>query len=258
MAVRISDANVRDGKLCAVDGPFKLGMIPTSDSPTDAPILRPQTYSDLTGDDKFNYEDDIDAMSWIPYLYTTRTSTNLLIHVNCTTICGHMQEIKVCWGNRRNAGNRGRNARNQGNAAGNNIVQTITGHIEIVQRNLQTTDNTRIAPNVQSYNCNKRGHYARDCSKPKVRDAKELNSIPVALVARFGVISKSTDRIRVSHGLSPTLGTIVPVIGPGRFVVVAAAAGITPKQSGSLEYCTWIASFAVTVYPNVDYENDSN
>ncbi|GJU73326.1 hypothetical protein Tco_1264731 [Tanacetum coccineum] len=48
-----------------LDGPFKLGMIPTSDSPTDAPILRPQTYSDLTGDDKFNYEDDIDAMSWI-------------------------------------------------------------------------------------------------------------------------------------------------------------------------------------------------
>ncbi|GJZ07748.1 hypothetical protein Tco_0542031, partial [Tanacetum coccineum] len=28
----------------------------------------------------------------------------------------------------------------------------------------------------------------------------ELNGIPVALVARFGVVSKSTDRILVSHG----------------------------------------------------------
>ncbi|GJT47479.1 hypothetical protein Tco_0956194 [Tanacetum coccineum] len=29
---------------------------------------------------------------------------------------------------------------------------------------------------------------------------KELNGIPVALMARFGVVSKSTDRIMVSHG----------------------------------------------------------
>ncbi|GJX44006.1 hypothetical protein Tco_0260682 [Tanacetum coccineum] len=48
-------------KRSILDGPFKLRMIPTSDSPADAPILRPQTYSDLTGDDKLNYEADIDT-----------------------------------------------------------------------------------------------------------------------------------------------------------------------------------------------------
>ncbi|GKD27216.1 hypothetical protein Tco_1233430 [Tanacetum coccineum] len=40
-------------------------MIPTSDSSADVPVLRLQTYSDLTGDDKLNYEADIDAMNWI-------------------------------------------------------------------------------------------------------------------------------------------------------------------------------------------------
>ncbi|GKC82595.1 hypothetical protein Tco_1138312 [Tanacetum coccineum] len=48
-----------------LDGPFKLRIIPTSDSPADAPILRPQTYSDRTGDDKLNYEADIDVMNLI-------------------------------------------------------------------------------------------------------------------------------------------------------------------------------------------------
>ncbi|GJT58438.1 retrovirus-related pol polyprotein from transposon TNT 1-94 [Tanacetum coccineum] len=47
-------------------------------------------------------------------------------------------------GNRRNAGNQGRNDVNQGTAAGNDIC----------------------------YNYNKRGHYATDCLKPRVQDAK--------------------------------------------------------------------------------------
>ncbi|GJW11718.1 retrovirus-related pol polyprotein from transposon TNT 1-94 [Tanacetum coccineum] len=34
------------------------------------------------------------------------------------------------------------------------------------------TDSTPSKANVQCYNCNEKGHYARDCQKPKVRDAK--------------------------------------------------------------------------------------
>ncbi|GKB90263.1 retrovirus-related pol polyprotein from transposon TNT 1-94 [Tanacetum coccineum] len=37
---------------------------------------------------------------------------------------------------------------------------------------LQTTANSRNASNVQRYNCNAKGHYARECPKPRVRDSK--------------------------------------------------------------------------------------
>ncbi|GJV90705.1 putative ribonuclease H-like domain-containing protein [Tanacetum coccineum] len=43
---------------------------------------------------------------------------------------------------------------------------------QIVQH-VQRTPNPSKA-NVQRYNCNKKGHYARDCQKPKVRNAKYL------------------------------------------------------------------------------------
>nr|GEU77327.1 retrovirus-related Pol polyprotein from transposon TNT 1-94 [Tanacetum cinerariifolium] len=42
---------------------------------------------------------------------------------------------------------------------------------QIVQRVLRTKSNPRKA-NVQCYNCNEKGHYARDCQKPRVRDTK--------------------------------------------------------------------------------------
>ncbi|GKA13618.1 putative RNA-directed DNA polymerase [Tanacetum coccineum] len=42
---------------------------------------------------------------------------------------------------------------------------------QVVQRVLRT-DSTPNKANVQCYNCNEKGHYARDCQKPKVRDAK--------------------------------------------------------------------------------------
>ncbi|GKB44975.1 putative ribonuclease H-like domain-containing protein [Tanacetum coccineum] len=42
---------------------------------------------------------------------------------------------------------------------------------QIVQR-IPRTDSTPSKANVQCYNCNEKGHYARDCQKPKVRDAK--------------------------------------------------------------------------------------
>nr|GEV29105.1 hypothetical protein [Tanacetum cinerariifolium] len=42
---------------------------------------------------------------------------------------------------------------------------------QVVQRVPRTESNLEKA-NVQCYNCNEKGHYARDCQKPRVRDAK--------------------------------------------------------------------------------------
>ncbi|GKG28680.1 retrovirus-related pol polyprotein from transposon TNT 1-94, partial [Tanacetum coccineum] len=42
---------------------------------------------------------------------------------------------------------------------------------QIVQRALRTESNPGKA-NFQCYNCNEKGHYARDCPKPRVRNAK--------------------------------------------------------------------------------------
>ncbi|GJT84058.1 gag-pol polyprotein [Tanacetum coccineum] len=39
-------------------------------------------------------------------------------------------------------------------------------------RILRTTTNSKNGPNVQCYNCNAKGHYARDCPKPRVRNSK--------------------------------------------------------------------------------------
>ncbi|GKB69234.1 retrovirus-related pol polyprotein from transposon TNT 1-94 [Tanacetum coccineum] len=64
----------------------------------------------------------------------------------------------------------GRSNRNQASNAGNGLVQKIKDN-ENVQRILRTTSNPR-KTNVQCYNYNEKGHYARDCPKPIVRDAK--------------------------------------------------------------------------------------
>ncbi|GKD55527.1 retrovirus-related pol polyprotein from transposon TNT 1-94 [Tanacetum coccineum] len=62
--------------------------------------------------------------------------------------------------------NVGRN-RNQMFNAGNRSDESN----QIVQR-VPQTDSTPNKANVQCYNYNEKGHYARDCQKPKVCDAK--------------------------------------------------------------------------------------
>ncbi|GJS93548.1 gag-pol polyprotein [Tanacetum coccineum] len=71
----------------------------------------------------------------------------------------------------RNVGNDGKIARclynvQEETAEGSNVQKEN----ENVHRNLQTS--SRNVTNVQCYNYNEKGHYARNCPKPKVQDSK--------------------------------------------------------------------------------------
>ncbi|GKG02000.1 retrovirus-related pol polyprotein from transposon TNT 1-94, partial [Tanacetum coccineum] len=63
-----------------------------------------------------------------------------------------------------------RQNRNQAFNAGNGLTWNNESN-QIVQRVPQTESNPG-KENVQCYNCNEKGHYARDCQKPRVHDAK--------------------------------------------------------------------------------------
>ncbi|GJZ04108.1 retrovirus-related pol polyprotein from transposon TNT 1-94 [Tanacetum coccineum] len=71
----------------------------------------------------------------------------------------------------KNSGNDGRITRRayvQEEVSENINVQNDAG---IIQRNLRTASTGTVA-NVQCYKCSEKGHYARNCLKPKVRDSK--------------------------------------------------------------------------------------
>ncbi|GJU96859.1 retrovirus-related pol polyprotein from transposon TNT 1-94, partial [Tanacetum coccineum] len=73
--------------------------------------------------------------------------------------------------NNRYGGNANKNAGRQNR---NQVFNTGNGSDEsnqIVQR-VPQTNSTPCKENVQCYNCNEKGHYAREFQKPKVRDAK--------------------------------------------------------------------------------------
>ncbi|GKD68228.1 retrovirus-related pol polyprotein from transposon TNT 1-94, partial [Tanacetum coccineum] len=73
------------------------------------------------------------------------------------------------------AGNGKRNARrknrNQATNARNGLVQKIEEYDQNVQR-VPRTESTPRKTNIQCYNSNGKGNYARECPKPRVRDAK--------------------------------------------------------------------------------------
>ncbi|GJX69603.1 retrovirus-related pol polyprotein from transposon TNT 1-94 [Tanacetum coccineum] len=74
----------------------------------------------------------------------------------------------------KNAGYGGNGNRNAGRQNRNQAFNARTGNDEsnqIVQR-VPRTESTLGKANVQCYNCNEKGYYARDCPKPRVRDAK--------------------------------------------------------------------------------------
>ncbi|GJT59310.1 retrovirus-related pol polyprotein from transposon TNT 1-94 [Tanacetum coccineum] len=79
---------------------------------------------------------------------------------------GSRCEEKLCYG-----GNGNRNAGRQNmNQAFNAETMNDESH-QILQRVPRTESNLG-KENVQCYNCNEKGHYARDCQKPRVHDAK--------------------------------------------------------------------------------------
>ncbi|GJT56128.1 retrovirus-related pol polyprotein from transposon TNT 1-94 [Tanacetum coccineum] len=87
--------------------------------------------------------------------------------------------------------NAGRKNRNQafnagtGNDESNQIVQSVP-----------RTETTIGNANVQCYNCNEKGHYDRDCQKPRVRDAKyfrELMLLAMKDEARSNLNDKEND-----------------------------------------------------------------
>ncbi|GJT18268.1 retrovirus-related pol polyprotein from transposon TNT 1-94 [Tanacetum coccineum] len=71
----------------------------------------------------------------------------------------------------KNSGNTGRNTRRayvQEEVVEGSNAQNETGN---VQRTLRTSSSGNTT-NVQCYNCSEKGHYARNCPKPRVRDSK--------------------------------------------------------------------------------------
>ncbi|GJU03771.1 retrovirus-related pol polyprotein from transposon TNT 1-94 [Tanacetum coccineum] len=66
--------------------------------------------------------------------------------------------------------NAGRQNKNQAFNAGNGLTQN-DGSNQIVQCVPRTESNLG-KENIQCYNCNEKGHYACDCQKPRVHDAK--------------------------------------------------------------------------------------
>ncbi|GJZ87632.1 integrase, catalytic region, zinc finger, CCHC-type containing protein [Tanacetum coccineum] len=84
---------------------------------------------------------------------------------------GDAQEDKLTTEMMNGKRNVGRQNRNQVANARNDLVWQIEKDDQIVQRVSQTESNPR-KENIQCYNCNAKGHYARNCPKPKIRDAK--------------------------------------------------------------------------------------
>ncbi|GKD86309.1 retrovirus-related pol polyprotein from transposon TNT 1-94, partial [Tanacetum coccineum] len=85
---------------------------------------------------------------------------------------GHMDIQSNNVGYARNGNrNAGRKNRNQVTNAGNGLVQKIEEYDLNVQR-VPRIESTLRKINVLCYNCNGKGHYARECLKPRVYDAK--------------------------------------------------------------------------------------
>nr|GEY88824.1 hypothetical protein [Tanacetum cinerariifolium] len=99
-----------------------------------------------------------------------RTSSNIRNQVVIHDGRVDIQTKNVGYGGNGNR-NTGRQNKNQVVNEGNGQVQQIDESNQIVQYVPRTESDPRRA-NVQCYNCNARGHYARDCPKPKVHAAK--------------------------------------------------------------------------------------
>ncbi|GKB45648.1 retrovirus-related pol polyprotein from transposon TNT 1-94 [Tanacetum coccineum] len=113
------------------------------------------------------------AMILLPRAITQRFSntTNILLRSSSNTRNQAIIQADRVQIQSRNSDNNGRNTRRsyvQEEVIKGTNVQNDAGNI---QRTLRTTS-SGTAANVQFYNCSEKGHYARNCPKPRVRDSK--------------------------------------------------------------------------------------
>ncbi|GKA80142.1 retrovirus-related pol polyprotein from transposon TNT 1-94 [Tanacetum coccineum] len=95
-----------------------------------------------------------------------RTSSNTINQVVIQDGRVDIQIKNACYGRNGNRNVRRQNINQAFNAGTGNDESN-----QIVQR-VPRTESTLRKANVQCYNCNEKGHYARDCQKPRVRDVK--------------------------------------------------------------------------------------
>nr|GEW98563.1 hypothetical protein [Tanacetum cinerariifolium] len=93
---------------------------------------------------------------------------SFLLHNLKTIFEHHVEDNNVAYAEN---GNRNARRQNEETNVGNGLIQSIEEYYHNVQRNPRS-ELTLGKTNVQFYNYNGRGHYACDCPKPRVRDAK--------------------------------------------------------------------------------------
>ncbi|GJT36887.1 uncharacterized mitochondrial protein-like protein [Tanacetum coccineum] len=130
---------------------------------------------DYQGDDvQNNFEDPLTTTMILLARAITQRFSNPTNNRLCTS--SNTRNQAIVQGDKvniqsKNSGNDGRNIRRsyvQEEIIEGNNVQNDAGNI---QRTLRTTS-SGTAANVQCYNCSEKGHYARNCPKPRVRDSK--------------------------------------------------------------------------------------
>ncbi|GJR04363.1 hypothetical protein Tco_0527347 [Tanacetum coccineum] len=124
-----------------VNGPYVIKEIHDSTSTLEDPIKRLKVVDDLTGDEK---------------------NSMMQTLMNQAIVQANHVDIQS-----ENVGNSRRFVRR---TIGNKV--DVTGNAMNVQRILRTTANSGNGLNIHLYNCNAKGHYARDYPKPKVCDSK--------------------------------------------------------------------------------------
>ncbi|GJX39296.1 ribonuclease H-like domain-containing protein [Tanacetum coccineum] len=145
-------------KESTVNGPYVMKEIHDSTNTTKNPVKRLQTVDDLTVigyDDEYQGDaigDDQEDSMKTAMLLLARVITQ-----HYSTPTNNLCEKDYCY---------------QVDIIRNLNVQRNTGNVKNVQRITRTMTNYEKCSNVQCYNCNAKGHYARVCPKPRVRDSK--------------------------------------------------------------------------------------